>query len=407
MRPRRFARQGNHVLEIFAGLETKCPGNHKHDSCAPRIVNGRPHYPTKAEAAYPALLCQRIAALVRHRCSPNSLPPPIHGPASSELRCAMDKQSRKAAPLVEEYSSMDLWAIPMDDPACLQQLLRVYLKGSRVTQRHLVSSENIRAGLNPSLDSESLRNSLSSRWSWKTKRTGDAEMTSETTHHLVCGFAWSPNQKPTAEVIWIGIPRSVQSFLNDAIQKGHPKSLLTRVPDPALQKLVDNLLGSRLKEPGAGLDKLEEWKTRRTASQVDESKIRETMDPIVNRIMKGKETVLLEQLLNEYKFPDSHLVSDMRSGFALSGWVRNSKLFVPFLRPPRSTVAMQLALAPAKKALVERTLNVQLEGMWPRRRGPKHRPKLRKAGLRKTRMLAWKSTWWRLGLGSTKVPRSG
>ena len=174
--------------------------------------------------------------------------------------------------------------------------------------------------------------------------------------------AWSPKPKPTAEVIWIGIPRSVQSFLNDAIQKGHPKSLLTRVPDPALQKLVDNLLGSRLKEPGAGLDKLEEWETRRTASQVDESKIRETMDPIVNRILKGKEIVLLEQLLNEYKFPDSHLVSDMRSGFALSGWVRNSKLFVPFLRPPRSTVAMQLALAPAKKALVERTLNVQLEG---------------------------------------------
>ena len=187
-------------------------------------------------------------------------------------------------------------------------------------------------------------------------------MTSETTHHLVCGFAWSPNQKPTAEVIWVGIPRSVQSFLNDAIQKGHPKSLLTRVPDPALQKLVDNLLGSRLKEPGAGLDKLEEWETRRAESQVCESKIREAMDPIVNRILKGKETVLLEQLLNEYKFPDSHLVRDMRSGFALSGWVRNSKLFVPFLRPPRSTVAMQLALAPAKKTLVERTLNVQPEG---------------------------------------------
>ena len=129
-----------------------------------------------------------------------------------------------------------------------------------------------------------------------------------------------------------------------------------------LQKLVDNLLGSRLKEPVAGLDKLEEWETRRAESQVDEFKIREAMDPIVNRILKGKETVLFEQLLNEYKFPDSHLVSDMRSGFALSGWVRNSKLFVPFLRPPRSTVAMQLALAPAKKALVERTLNVQLEG---------------------------------------------
>ena len=160
--------------QILAGLEAKCPGNHKHDSWAARIVNGRPHYPTKAEAAYPALLCQRIAALVRHHCCPDSLPPPIHGPASSELRCAMDKQSRKAAPLVEEYSSMDLWAIPMDDPACLQQLLKIYPKGSRVTQRQLVSWGNIRAGLNPSLDSESLRNSLSSRWSWKTKGTGEA-----------------------------------------------------------------------------------------------------------------------------------------------------------------------------------------------------------------------------------------
>ena len=133
VRPRRFARQGNHVLRQLPDLcrpDTKCPGKHKHNSWAPRIVNGRPHYPTKAEAAYPALLCQRIAALVRHHCCPDSLPPPIHGPASSELRCAMDKQSRKAAPLVEEYSSMDLQAIPW-------MTLHVYSSssGSRVTQR--------------------------------------------------------------------------------------------------------------------------------------------------------------------------------------------------------------------------------------------------------------------------------
>ena len=61
----------------FWANSQKCPGNHKHDSWAPRIVDGRPHYPTKAEAAYPALLCQRIAALVRRHCCPDSLPPPI------------------------------------------------------------------------------------------------------------------------------------------------------------------------------------------------------------------------------------------------------------------------------------------------------------------------------------------
>ena len=51
----------------FLGLAATCPGNdsHFHKSWAPTVVDGVVQYPTAEEAAYPELLCQRLAESFR------------------------------------------------------------------------------------------------------------------------------------------------------------------------------------------------------------------------------------------------------------------------------------------------------------------------------------------------------
>ena len=48
-------------------LAATCPGEgqHKHKSWRPQVVDGKVHYPTAEEAAYPNLLCTRMAEIVR------------------------------------------------------------------------------------------------------------------------------------------------------------------------------------------------------------------------------------------------------------------------------------------------------------------------------------------------------
>ena len=95
----------------FNELSAACSKDHKHESWKPRIVQGRPVFPTASEAAYPVLLCQRMAELIR--CAVTALLPQLSlfGPAPSHLRLALEKQPRKRRPLVSLYAADDAWAL--------------------------------------------------------------------------------------------------------------------------------------------------------------------------------------------------------------------------------------------------------------------------------------------------------
>ena len=53
----------------FLPLAAACPGDatHKHKTWHPQIVDGKVQYPTAEEAAYPNLLCSRMAEIVREQ----------------------------------------------------------------------------------------------------------------------------------------------------------------------------------------------------------------------------------------------------------------------------------------------------------------------------------------------------
>ena len=48
----------------FSSLQAECDGNHFHPSWAPRKEGGKLIYPSAEEAAYPILLCERLATIL-------------------------------------------------------------------------------------------------------------------------------------------------------------------------------------------------------------------------------------------------------------------------------------------------------------------------------------------------------
>ena len=54
------------MLDWFDKLEIYCDKQHDHAPWHPTVVDGRVDFPTHAEAAYPDILCNRIASMLKH-----------------------------------------------------------------------------------------------------------------------------------------------------------------------------------------------------------------------------------------------------------------------------------------------------------------------------------------------------
>ena len=124
------------TMPWFAPLSAMCTKDHNHGLWKPCIVDGKPFFPTSQEAAYPALLCQCVAEIVRAHCARCPLQQSIFGPESARLRLAFEKQPRRSRALVSEFAHYDPWAVPLEDPTATDKLLQCYLKGARVRDKY-------------------------------------------------------------------------------------------------------------------------------------------------------------------------------------------------------------------------------------------------------------------------------
>ena len=121
--------------DTFLPLAIRCTKDHVHAPWQPVFRDNRWHFPTADEAAYPWLLCQRVAALLLDastgmaNCCPLIRPPE---------QIALSRQPRYAKPLVSAFRGHDAWAVPFNDEAAIQAVLDCYPKGSKVLKRKLL-----------------------------------------------------------------------------------------------------------------------------------------------------------------------------------------------------------------------------------------------------------------------------
>ena len=249
----------------FNKLAAACSKDHRHESWKPRIVQGKPVFPTASEAAYPVLLCHRMTELIR--CAVTALPPQISlfGPAPSHLRLALEKQPRKRRPLVSLYAEYDAWALPIEQHEPLQRLLKCYPKGAKATSRKLCNWGQVRASVCRKIDASKLIPALTSAWTWCVDPDPQEFLPAfdSETSVRVCGVCAPSNFVETCEVVWIGIPHEREAFLALAVKAGHPRMLVSSVEDPVLDTLVHNLLQPKLDDPSSGMALLSELESEK------------------------------------------------------------------------------------------------------------------------------------------------
>ena len=313
-----------------AALGVRCSRDHAHRS------------QSHADPTWPALLWTRAVDLLAVATGGSAAPAPLYGPSPTALRPALGKQSKKARPLVSEFARYDAWAVPLDCTA-LEPLISCYPKGAKVVRRKLVPWGSVRVCVCPEVSMAKLQDTLCNKWSWALCSESPDEPQSQVSP--VCGMLEPRNFVETAEIIWLGIPREPDDFLEKAVLAGHPKRLLDSEVDPQVSLLIDNLLESPIRLPGKGLDALQDWSGRREQLADAESEARKSWPEHVAKVLGDKSTILLDELLHKFDFPDTRLVKHMTQGFRLSGWLCNTGVFVPDPRPPTSTLQAQLKTA--------------------------------------------------------------
>ena len=333
----------------FAALEAPCSRDHPHSSWAPRLVAGKPVFPTAEEAAYPHLLCKRVACLVLQRGGPLEVPKALHGPSSAITRLVWEKPSRRFLSLVPEYTQFDMWAVPLEQQSRAAQILKCYPKGARVCDRRLCRWGEVRACIPPRVPFKVLRHQLGPSWSWCQLAEGLASQPVEDGDvSVVCGMCSPSNFVETAEILVIGVPRSPEVFLQEAVKAGHPKNKFASQMDDSATRLINNLFQGVLGQNPGGEDILTNWQSRKHSLEDKEKEIKASLDPTVARILEKKSTELESELLRELDYPDKSLVPDMRSGFNLTGWIPTTGVHDPDVRPPKSSVDIQMISAKAR-----------------------------------------------------------
>ena len=349
----------------FRPLALLCSKYHPHASWRPRVVDGQVAFPTKEEAAYPHLLCERMAYIVAaHYDNLLDVVPELRQPTQVNLQ----RQPRLARPLVSCYGAYDSWAVPVRSAAFLEALLRCYPKGARVVQRKLVPWGMVRVCM-PSLSATSDFSALERGWKGNVRMALEEQQFLEQLHHeetvQVCGVFQADDPCSTsAELIVLGIPREPDDFVKEAIKAGHPRNGLSASrAGPAVDVVDAVLLPFEDREAKAAKTR-QKWAEIERSTRPLNDKILKDKPEYLRKALGSKNVLAWRGILRSNGFGDDQLWADLRDGFRLTGWMRDTGLFDKKLRPPettlerlleQSTYRTPLALNKLRKTVVDET----------------------------------------------------
>eukprot|EP00435_Cladocopium_sp_Y103_P046770 s357_g13.t1 len=128
-------------------LQLFCDKQHVHSSWRPKVVNGKLHFPTAAEAANPWLFCERLVNIVEQLAFDNgciqvdTLKEQVHkAPFTNFQRYVFDAlpRSSKVKPIVFEFGRYFSAGVNPQNADFVQALLKKFPKGTKLIARRLV-----------------------------------------------------------------------------------------------------------------------------------------------------------------------------------------------------------------------------------------------------------------------------
>ena len=296
--------------DFLSPLTASCPGEtaqHRHSAWKPGFQQGKSC--SSSPQAYPALLCQRIAGLLRQAVlkagavDDTSLPAAVQRQELSTARMVLGLQPRKAPRLLPEFGYFVHVVQPVDSVRPLQDAPP---KG-HLLSRHL------------------------STW-------GEVQAEKRVPNVGVQCKVLDPQPHTKVEVFRFGIPLPPEKFLQRAVDVGHPHSFASSL-EPSLKEVVDeNISGDEVVLSKRRLKFVAKWTARAKELEAREAELQQSLPEHVRKILKGKRLLLWKEMIDEYDLPDKGLIDDMMAGFPLCGWLPKSSAFPAQVRRPEFSV---------------------------------------------------------------------
>lgn len=316
--------------DMFEALHLLCDKQHEHASWTPYFDDtGKQVFPTASEAAYPELLCNRIACILKEEALkhnfvfPNDLTEQLQVSPNAAKRQVFTTQPRgkRLRPLVSEFQAYRSVLFPLNSDNATQEFLHSLPKGARVCHRSLSNG-----GIY-----------------WDDNSAKDA--------NLAAHDSWTDGQP--GEILHFGIPREPEDFIMEAVSKGHPRDVVAKVPDSVKSLLRDLVEGKPERRFAKRASFMKKWLKRSLELRADEDKLHQTLPLHLRKLLKGKRLLLLKEM----QYNDVGVVDDIISGFKLTGWAPKTGVFDPDVRRPQLTVEQLKKMAPGLNARIIRSVD--------------------------------------------------
>ena len=303
----------------FSALEARCDGGHVHQPWKPTKQDNNIFYPTSEEAAYPILLCQRIAGIVLQHvlemgaCEAKDLEEQKTSTDESMHRflLGMLPRGKRFKPLVSEYRGYQSFVHLQHDESVFLHEFNKLPKGAKIISRRLVQWGEVRVDD----DTKTLFDSL------------------------------EVHASTNVEVKQVGIPREPEDFVDRAIQCGHPRSMAIHLPEQVTSVLEQNMSKEVFSLAKRRISFVAKWTKRAKELEKDEEVFKSSMPNHLQKLLRKKRLLLWKEMLQEYSYPGVGLIDEIATGFNLTGWSNSSSVFPRNVKRPQYDVATLKLLA--------------------------------------------------------------
>ena len=282
---------------VFESLGIRCDKSHSHQAwSATKTIHQGWVFDTAAEAEYPALLSQRMAACIVRHIPPHCLDVQRNNLRMTSLQ-VQGRQHKALKQLIPDFASF-FWAKLPYTPA----------KNEKCLPPKTAGEEN------------------------EVENQCNEEQNSD-------------------EMTKVGVFLEPADHLELALQLKHPMDTTAKLPD-LLKKAIFKMLTTEPSDLAKErLEMLKLYRRRAEELQQAEHELHKSLPDHVREVVQGKRILLLEERLKATAFPDLQVVEDFKHGVDLVGEEPFSPLFLEKLQPASMTVEQLEATAAMNRSL--------------------------------------------------------
>ena len=352
-------------VDWFDSLQIFCNEQHKHASWTPTVVNGRANFPTHSEAAYPEILCERIASLLKQvmlrkgAVEIATLQQQVKAPGKTLNRVILGSlpRGKHVKPLVSAFGAYVYAIGPVQADHLLQKILLSLPKGASIQSRLITAWGEVRDAVNKQIKKKVLEEKLAQLKTQQTGQQQEADLYGDLDKRFGCqpkssykflcnGDVWEKDtlcnsdgtERDVCEKVTIAIPREPMDFVQKACEAGHPRSLALSLPLDLQDVVTWNRDADALDIYRHRIGFVKYWTARAVQLKEKDAEFLSRAPPHLTKILCGKRLALWQDMIEHFQYPDKDLVKDVVNGFPVTGWMPDSQVFPRDFKAPNLSV---------------------------------------------------------------------